>query len=90
MAKVKFTAALKRFFPSLDEIEVEGDSVQEVITGVNKKFPGITNYILEEDGSLRKHVNIFLENDMISDRDNLSDQVKSNDQILIFQALSGG
>ncbi|MDH5476594.1 MAG: MoaD/ThiS family protein [Cyclobacteriaceae bacterium] len=90
MAKVKFTAALKRFFPTLDEIEIEGNSIQEILNGVNKKYPGIDNYILEEDGSLRKHVNIFLENDMINDRKRLTDQVKSNDQILIFQALSGG
>lgn len=90
MAKVKFTAALKRFFPTLDEIEVEGDSVQGILEGVNEKYPGINNYILDEDGSLRKHVNIFLENDMINDREKLSDQVQPSDQILIFQALSGG
>ena len=90
MAKVKFTSALKRFFPSLQEIEIEGSSVNEVLEGVNNKYPGMNNYILEEDGSLRKHVNIFLGDELILDRICLSDQVKSQDKILIFQALSGG
>ncbi len=90
MAKVKFTSALKRFFPSLDEIEIEGSSINEVLERVNIKYPGMKSYILEEDGSLRKHVNIFLGDELISDRIDLSDQVKSQDKILIFQALSGG
>lgn len=90
MAKVKFTSALKRFFPSLEEIEIEGSSINEVLEGVNIKYPGMNSYILEEDGSLRKHVNIFLGDELISDRIELSDQVKSQDKILIYQALSGG
>ena len=90
MAKVKFTSALKRFFPSLEEIEMAGSTINEVLVGVNNKYPGINSYILEEDGSLRKHVNIFLGEELISDRIDLSDQVNSQDKILIFQALSGG
>lgn len=90
MAKVKFTSALKRFFPTLEEVEMEGNSVNEVLERVNIKYPGMNSYLLEEDGSLRKHVNIFLGDELILDRIGLSDQVNSQDKILIFQALSGG
>ncbi len=90
MAKVKFTSALKRFFPTLEEVEMEGNSINEVLEKINIKYPGINSYLLEEDGSLRKHVNIFLGDELILDRIGLSDQVKSQDKILIFQALSGG
>ena len=90
MVKVKFTSALSRFFPNLKEMEIEGSTVFEVISKVNEKIPGISNYILEEDGSLRKHVNIFLNDDLIVDRKTLSDEVKEREEILIYQALSGG
>ncbi|MGB3589487.1 MAG: MoaD/ThiS family protein [Tunicatimonas sp.] len=90
MAKVKFTAALTRFFPGLKEINVAGGTVQEVLVQVSSEMPGITNYLLEEDGSLRKHVNIFIKNELIKDRNTLSDEVHSQDEMLIYQALSGG
>jgi len=90
MATVKFTSALCRFFPDLKEMEIEGNTVNEVLKKIEQKVPGVAEYLLEEDGRLRKHVNIFLKEDMITDREKLSDQVKASDEILIYQALSGG
>ena len=64
--------------------------MMEVLHSLNERFPGINEYLLEEDGTLRQHVNIFVQEDLIVDRINLSDTVKQEDEILIFQALSGG
>lgn len=90
MAKIKFTSALERFFPELTPQNIEGNSIREIMQQLEKRYPGIQDYLLEEDGSLRKHVNIFLGNDMIEDRHGLSDVVETNHEILVFQALSGG
>ena len=90
MATIKFTSALQRFFPDLSEMEIQGNTIMEVVQNVERRIPGISNYLLEEDGSLRKHVNIFLGDELIQDRDSLSDKVAGSDQILIYQALSGG
>lgn len=90
MAKVKFTTALKRFFPELEPMEVNGDTIQKVLEQVEDEVPGIKNYVLDEKGALRRHVNIFLKDKMIRDRARLSDKVGSSDEILIYQALSGG
>lgn len=90
MAKIKFTSALKPFFPSLTDLEVEGNTVQELVAQIEVHFPGISTYLKDETGRLRKHVNIFVQGDLIKDRNRLSDSVKSSDELLIFQALSGG
>ncbi|MEM9328303.1 MAG: MoaD/ThiS family protein [Bacteroidota bacterium] len=90
MATVKFTSALGRFFPGLSEMQVSGGTIKEVITKVASEVPGIDGYLLEEDGSLRKHVNIFIKEDLIQDRQALSDPVRQSDEVLIYQALSGG
>lgn len=90
MSKVKFTSALKRFYPELSEIEVEADCIAELITKIGKKFPKLMEYIIEENGSLRKHVNIFIGNNMIKDRNGLSDKILNSDIVFIMQALSGG
>jgi sulfur-carrier protein len=90
MARVKFTSALNRFFPDLTELEIEGRTVKEALEKIEKSYPGIMNYLVEDGGQLRKHVNIFLKGELIKDRKTLNDPVGEKDELLIFQALSGG
>ena len=91
MAQVKFTRHLVRYFPALDDVvTVPGQTVAEVIANLDKAYPGLADYIVDERGSLRRHVNIFLDKDLVKDRQTLQDAVTENDQIYIFQALSGG
>ena len=90
MPTVKFTYALKRFFPDLADTPVEGGSLPDVIARIEEAYPGITSYILDERGELRKHVNIFIDGTQITDRQQLSDSFQKNSEIYIMQALSGG
>ncbi|MEM8524059.1 MAG: MoaD/ThiS family protein [Bacteroidota bacterium] len=90
MPKVNFTTALQRFFPNLKSEKLEGKTVKELLDRLEAKYPTITDYLVNEDGTLRKHINIFVGDKMIKDRRTLSDQVAENEEVLIFQALSGG
>ncbi|NOT74063.1 MAG: molybdenum cofactor biosynthesis protein MoaD [Cyclobacteriaceae bacterium] len=90
MPKVKFTSALKRFFPTLGEMQIQGSTVNEALQNINKSHPGILSYLVEENGALRKHVNIFVKGELIQDRLTLNDPINDQDELVIFQALSGG
>lgn len=88
--RVHFTPALKRFVPDLHSIEVQGSTVADVIQNVAAVYPGLMDYLIEENGALRKHVNIFINDTFIRDRKTLSDAVQDKDDVYIIQALSGG
>lgn len=90
MPTIKFTNALQRFFPTLSTTEIAADDLSEILEKLEKQHPGLRNYIVDERGSLRKHVNIFIDGDLIHDRDNLSDPFTARSEIYIMQALSGG
>jgi molybdopterin synthase sulfur carrier subunit len=90
MQTVHFTSALKRFFPDIEPQHVEGQTVAEVLDRLETQYPGLKSYLVTENGALRKHINIFVDGDLISDRDTLTDQLGKSQDILIFQALSGG
>ena len=49
MATVHFTTALERFVPSLESIEVSGDTAFKVICEIDRHFPGVRGYIARED-----------------------------------------
>jgi len=90
MPTIKFTHALKRFFPGLKDIPVKGSTLEEIIRAAEDNYPGVRSYILDEQGRLRQHVNIFINGSLIQDREGLSDSFAENSEIYIMQALSGG
>jgi sulfur-carrier protein len=91
MAQVTFTKHLKRFFPTLkDSEQVGGTTVREVLDELDKLYPGFSGYVVDELGRLRRHVNIFVRQEPIYDREELSDKVGEADEVFIVQALSGG
>jgi len=90
MPIIKFTSALKRFFPDLKEEKIEGNTVAEVMQQLEQKYTGLSDFLLEENGKVRQHVNVFVGGTLIEDEENLTDEVGETEEILIFQALSGG
>ena len=90
MPVVKFTKALKRFFPNLADTPANGTSLAEILTEMDAHYPGLKSYLLDEQSCLRKHVNIFIDGNMITDRKALNDAFNNNSEIFIIQALSGG
>ena len=89
MPQVSFTANLRRHRP-VPTAEAEGATVREVLDRVFADDPMLRSYILDDQGRLRRHVNVFVNSDMIADRRTLSDPVSTRDEIHVMQALSGG
>ena len=86
------TSHLYRFFPQLQNqsITVPTGSVGAALDSINEQAPGFIDYILDERGVLRRHVKLCINDTIVIDRKALTDQLKSNDTLFIFQALSGG
>lgn len=89
MPRVTFTANLQRHL-DVPSLEVEGARVREVLDGVFAQKPLLRSYVVDDQGRLRRHVNVFVNAAMIADRDGLSDPVAADDEVFVFQALSGG
>lgn len=93
MPTVRYTKHLARFFPDLanhSQLNIPGSTVAEVVANLDHVYPGLAAYIIDERGALRKHVNIFIDDELIHDRQSLQDAITKNDRLFIFQALSGG
>lgn len=93
MATVELTRHLYTFFPALESKQLrfeDATTVAEVVQALDQLAPGLGFYICDERGRLRRHVNIFVNEEMIADRGRLSDRVDADTRIMIMQALSGG
>lgn len=92
MPRVEMTQHLYRFFPQLKNriITVPAGSVAEILLAINEIAPGFTDYVLDERGALRRHVNLCINDTTVIDKIKLSDRIPDNATVYIFQALSGG
>jgi molybdopterin synthase sulfur carrier subunit len=89
MPRVTFTRNLQRHI-DCPPGDAPGVTVREVLDGIFMDNPRARDYVLDEHGVLRKHMNVFVNGEMIRDRQQLSDPVDPACEIYVMQALSGG
>jgi molybdopterin synthase sulfur carrier subunit len=87
--KVSFTPALRRFL-RVPEAHVAGASVNEALAAAFALQPALRGYVLDDQGALRRHVNVYVRGEPVRDRTRLSDPVGPDDEIYVLQALTGG
>ena len=89
MATIRFTSHLVRH-RAAPAVVAEGGTVAEVLARGLAGDDLLRSYVLDEQGRVRKHVNIYLDGSLIRDRLRLSDPVGPGSEIYVLQALSGG
>jgi hypothetical protein len=89
MVRVEFTTNIQRHV-SCVPMMVPAGPLRSVLDAVFEKYPQARGYVLDEHGSLRKHMAVFIGGELTKDRENLSDLVPEGSEVFIMQALSGG
>jgi sulfur-carrier protein len=89
MPRVVFTSALRRFL-RVPETRVAGATVGDALAGVFGANHALRGYVLDDQGALRRHVAVYVNGEPVRDRAGLSDPLACDDEIHVFQALTGG
>lgn len=89
MIEVVFAKAFQRHV-DCPPAEVAGTTAGGVLDAYFELHPVVRGYVLDDSGAVRKHVAVFHNDDLITDRTGLTDAVGDGDRIHVFQALSGG
>lgn len=89
MPRVVFTENIQRHVVC-PACNVPGSTVREVLDAVFAINETARGYVLDEHGAVRKHMIVFVNGQMIRDREKLADQVAADAEVYVMQALSGG
>jgi sulfur-carrier protein len=65
-------------------------TIAEALSSLGEESPAALDRIMDERGDVRRHVNIFLNDDNIRFLDGLSTRVPKNATIFVLAAVSGG
>ena len=88
--QVRIPTPLRRFTSGAEEVSAEGTTISALVNDIEQNHPGIKERICDEQGNIRRFVNIFVNGDDIRFSDNLETVLKDGDEVSIVPAIAGG
>jgi sulfur-carrier protein len=90
MPSVRIPTPLRKLTNELEVVEAGGSNIGEVIASLDKAFPGLKERICDDEGNVRRFVNIFVNDEDIRFLEENKTEVKPTDEISIVPAIAGG
>ena len=90
MPVVRFPTVMKFYVDNQSEIFVPGASVYAMIDQIVTKYPSVKFHLLDAEGKLRRHFNIFVNGAHIRDLNGMDTALKDDDQVILMVSAAGG
>jgi molybdopterin synthase sulfur carrier subunit len=87
---VRIPTPLRAITNGRGEFQVEAGSVQEALDRLEQEFSGIKGRLCEDDGSVRRFVNVYVNDEDIRFKQGLRTSLKAGDEVSIVPAMAGG
>lgn len=87
---VRIPTPLRKLTNNEELVTVDATSVAEAISGLQSRFPGIKERLLDESGEVRRFVNVYVNEEDIRFLQNQDTPLKAGDEISIIPAIAGG
>lgn len=90
MIKVRIPTPLRPLTKGQGEVESAGSTIAELIGQLNTTYPGIKDRLCDQQGELRRFVNIYVNEEDIRFLKGKDTALKSGDDVSIVPAIAGG
>ena len=88
--KVKIPNPLRKITGERDIVEGNGASLGECITVLDGQYPGLRERLCDEQGELRRFVNVYINGEDVRFLSGLNTPLKQGDEVAIVPAVAGG
>jgi molybdopterin synthase sulfur carrier subunit len=87
---IRIPTTLRTLTGGVSEVQVDGATVGEALAALDSAHPGFNDRLFDEDGKLRRFVNVFLADDDVRYLDGVDTAVAGGQTISIIPAVAGG
>lgn len=87
---VHVTSVIQQSVNGQREFQAQGGTVGELIDNIERDYPGFAHNIMDEDGELRRFVNIYLNDEDVRYLGGKETAIKDGDTVSFLPALAGG
>ena len=88
--QVRIPTILRSYTGGAAEVTAAEGTLREVIEGLDAAYPGLGGRILDEDGKLRRFVNVYVGEEDVRSADGLDTPVPAGTQVSVIPAVAGG
>jgi len=88
--KVRIPAPLRKLTKEQAVVECDGKTIDAVLADLEKKYPGMKERICDENGQIRRFINVFVNGEDIRFKDGAKTAVADGAEISIIPAIAGG
>jgi len=90
MATVLVPTPLRRLTNGQSKVDAPGDNIAAVFRSVNDQYPGFDEKLMDDEGNVKRFINVFLNNDEIRSLQGMDTPVSDDDKVSIVPAMAGG
>jgi len=90
MNTVRIPTPMRKLTNDQELVQAAGANIGELIDDLEKSFPGIKERLCDQQGNVRRFVNIFLNDEDIRFLDDKGTALKEGDEVSIVPAIAGG
>ena len=87
---VRIPTILRSYTEDSSQVTAEGATLAEVLDSLEATYPGIKARVVDEDGKLRRFVNIYVAEEDVRFSEGLDTTTPDGTQISIIPAVAGG
>jgi molybdopterin synthase sulfur carrier subunit len=87
---VRIPTPLRRLANGQGEVSVEAKNIRELINALEASYPGFKERLVDENGELRRFVNLYLNDEDIRFLKGIDTELKDGDTLSIVPAIAGG
>lgn len=87
---VRVPSPLRKLTDGVAQVEVQASDVRSVISELEQRHPGFEERLLDEEGQLRRFVNLYVSDEDVRFREGLDTPVSDGETVSIVPAVAGG
>ena len=87
---VRIPTVLRSYTGGAKEVVAQGETLAEVLDHLEQRYPGIKGRILDDQGSIRRFVNVYVGNDDVRFSDALATSTPDGAKVAVIPAVAGG
>jgi molybdopterin converting factor small subunit len=81
---------MKYYVNNQAEVSLSAATVQILVNKIVEQYPSIRFHLLDSDGQLRRHFNIFVNGTHIRDLQGMETQLQDEDKVILMASAAGG
>ena len=88
--EVRIPTILRKYSDGAKSVAAEGDTIRSLLADLDERYPGIASQLLNEDGSLHRFVNVYVNDEDVRFLGALDAKLAEGDVVAILPAVAGG